>query len=80
MLHSIILSRSFRGEGDACKLLFDPCLIAFLQVIKSARVMKKAVAYLTPFMEEEKARKLLENPDMLEVKTGCILMATVKVS
>ncbi len=25
------------------------------QVVKSARVMKKAVAYLTPFMEEEKA-------------------------
>ena len=24
-----------------------------LQVIKSARVMKKAVGYLTPFMEEE---------------------------
>ena len=26
------------------------------QVVKSARVMKKAVAYLTPFMEAEKAR------------------------
>jgi 5-methyltetrahydrofolate--homocysteine methyltransferase len=26
------------------------------QVVKSARVMKKAVAYLTPFMEEEKRR------------------------
>ena len=29
------------------------------QVIKSARVMKKAVAYLIPFMEEEKKLKLL---------------------
>ena len=29
------------------------------QVIKSARVMKKAVAYLLPFMEEEKRIKLL---------------------
>jgi len=29
------------------------------QVIKSARIMKKAVAHLTPFMEEEKARKLM---------------------
>jgi len=48
------------------------------QVIKSARVMKKAVAYLTPFMEAEKARKLLENPDMVSKKTGCILLATVK--
>ena len=27
------------------------------QVVKSARVMKKAVAYLTPFMEAEKAKK-----------------------
>ncbi len=26
------------------------------QVVKSARVMKKAVAYLLPFMEEEKAK------------------------
>ena len=28
------------------------------QVVKSARVMKKAVAYLTPFMEAEKAKAL----------------------
>ena len=28
------------------------------QVVKSARVMKQAVAYLMPFMEEEKARNL----------------------
>ena len=27
------------------------------QVVKSARVMKKAVAYLEPFMEEEKASR-----------------------
>merc|ERR1719191_1908550 len=33
------------------------------QVIKSARVMKKAVAYLLPFMEEEKRLKMIENPD-----------------
>merc|ERR1711988_240943 len=30
------------------------------QVIKSARVMKKAVAYLLPFMEEEKVRLAAE--------------------
>merc|ERR1712176_1142738 len=30
------------------------------QVIKSARVMKKAVAYLLPFMEEEKERRAAE--------------------
>ena len=42
------------------------------QVVKSARVMKKAVAYLLPFMEEEKAR----NSDTSERKK--FLIATVK--
>ncbi len=43
------------------------------QVVKSARVMKKAVAYLFPFMEEEKKRlNLADKPK------GKILMATVK--
>jgi len=46
------------------------------QVVKSARVMKKAVAYLTPFMEEEKAALAAAGH---EVKTqGKILLATVK--
>ncbi|AYN66844.1 methionine synthase [Euzebyella marina] len=45
------------------------------QVVKSARVMKKAVAYLLPFIEEEK----LQNPDGAEDKgNGKILLATVK--
>lgn len=43
------------------------------QVVKSARVMKKAVAYLLPFLEEEK--KL--NGDQ-SLNAGKILMATVK--
>jgi len=42
------------------------------QVVKSARVMKKAVAYLTPFMEEERAA----NPN--QRAQGKVLMATVK--
>ena len=42
------------------------------QVVKSARVMKKAVAYLTPFMEEEKAA----NPKARS--QGRFLIATVK--
>ena len=33
------------------------------QVIKSARVMKKAVAYLLPFLEAEKARAAKERAD-----------------
>ena len=54
------------------------------QVIKSARVMKKAVNYLIPFMEEEKQRnlKLLQAQGNTSV-TGLdnqrtIVMATVK--
>ncbi|MHB8471338.1 MAG: methionine synthase [Gammaproteobacteria bacterium] len=43
------------------------------QVVKSARVMKKAVAYLLPFIEAEKAA----NADTSGAK-GKILMATVK--
>ena len=42
------------------------------QVVKSARVMKKSVAYLMPHMEEEKAN----NPS--PKSNGKILMATVK--
>lgn len=37
-----------------------PCIPAPTQVIKSARVMKKAVAYLLPFMEKEKEERLKE--------------------
>ncbi len=40
------------------------------QVVKSARVMKKAVAYLMPFIEKEKAGGSISN--------GKVLMATVK--
>ncbi len=44
------------------------------QVVKSARVMKQAVAYLQPFLEaEKKASGLLSQP-----AAGKILMATVK--
>ena len=46
------------------------------QVVKSARVMKKAVAYLTPFMEAEKAEMAAAGH---EVKAqGKIVLATVK--
>ncbi|MGQ0657735.1 MAG: methionine synthase, partial [Chromatiales bacterium] len=43
------------------------------QVVKSARVMKKAVAYLIPFLEEEKKN----NPEN-DRNAGRIVMATVK--
>ncbi|MBQ4916040.1 methionine synthase [Maribacter sp. MMG018] len=45
------------------------------QVVKSARVMKKAVAYLLPYIEEE---KLLNPKEGDSEGAGKILMATVK--
>jgi 5-methyltetrahydrofolate--homocysteine methyltransferase len=44
------------------------------QVVKSARVMKKSVAWLTPFIEQEK----LDNPLALQGGAAKILLATVK--
>ncbi len=46
------------------------------QVVKSARAMKKAVAFLMPYMEEEKARAL--KAGTVTRAQGKILMATVK--
>ena len=43
------------------------------QVVKSARVMKAAVAHLMPFMEEEKLRT-----GMADKSNGVVIMATVK--
>ena len=43
------------------------------QVVKSARVMKAAVAYLEPYLEEEKVRL-----GTVDVSNGRVLMATVK--
>ena len=47
------------------------------QVVKSARAMKKAVAYLEPYMEKEKAERLALNPSGGGA-AGRIVMATVK--
>src|SRR5690348_10777774 len=46
------------------------------QVVKSARVMKKAVAYLIPFIEQEK----LDRPELATAKdtNGTLVMATVR--
>ncbi|MFM7586863.1 MAG: methionine synthase [Bacteroidota bacterium] len=44
------------------------------QVVKSARVMKKAVAYLLPYLEAEKQAQ----PESARTAKGRILMATVK--
>lgn len=51
------------------------------QVIKSARVMKKAVAYLIPFMEQEKQDMMAMNGEVVDMEpqyAGKIVLATVK--
>ena len=45
-----------------------------MQVIKSARVMKRAVGHLVPFIEEEKRLSGVVGED----NAGVIIMATVK--
>src|ERR1700736_345660 len=59
--------------------LFGDGKIFLPQVVKSARVMKQAVAYLMPFMEEEKARNLANGiAGDGRSSAGKIVLATVK--
>ncbi|TDC53898.1 methionine synthase [Actinomadura sp. KC345] len=48
------------------------------QVVKSARAMKRSVAYLEPFMEEEKAEALRTGRVLQDRGQGKIVLATVK--
>jgi 5-methyltetrahydrofolate--homocysteine methyltransferase len=48
------------------------------QVVKSARVMKRSVAYLEPYMEAEKEQARLENVEHVERGNGKVVLATVK--
>jgi 5-methyltetrahydrofolate--homocysteine methyltransferase len=48
------------------------------QVVKSARVMKRAVAYLEPFMEAEKERLRLSGQAQVDRGQGKVVLATVK--
>ena len=48
------------------------------QVVKSARVMKQAVAYLMPFMEKEKEARQAAGGAAERSSNGKIVMATVK--
>ncbi len=66
------LMDGMRVVGD----LFGAGKMFLPQVVKSARVMKKAVAYLTPFMEEEK-RQLVAAGGTARAQ-GKIVLATVK--
>jgi 5-methyltetrahydrofolate--homocysteine methyltransferase len=66
------LMDGMRVVGD----LFGAGKMFLPQVVKSARVMKKAVAYLTPFMEEEK-RRVVAAGGVVRPQ-GRVVMATVK--
>jgi 5-methyltetrahydrofolate--homocysteine methyltransferase len=66
------LMDGMRVVGD----LFGAGKMFLPQVVKSARVMKKAVAYLQPFMEAEKAA-LIASGGVAKAQ-GKIIMATVK--
>ena len=66
------LMDGMRVVGD----LFGAGKMFLPQVVKSARVMKKSVAYLTPFMEEEKRRHVAAGG--VARTQGRIVMATVK--
>ena len=48
------------------------------QVVKSARVMKRAVAYLEPYMEAEKEQARLEGRSHADRGQGKVVLATVK--
>nr|UKS50372.1 B12-dependent methionine synthase [Margalefidinium polykrikoides] len=79
ILLKVIEGPLMRGMGIIGDL-FGAGKMFLPQVIKSARVMKKAVAWLIPFMEEEKrAAALLAGEDPNQPKyNGVVLMATVK--
>jgi 5-methyltetrahydrofolate--homocysteine methyltransferase len=66
------LMDGMRVVGD----LFGAGKMFLPQVVKSARVMKRSVAYLTPFMEEEK-RRLVAGGGTAK-PNGRFLIATVK--
>jgi len=66
------LMDGMRVVGD----LFGAGKMFLPQVVKSARVMKKAVAHLTPYMEEEKKRNIAAGKDAQP--NGKFLIATVK--
>ena len=48
------------------------------QVVKSARVMKQAVAYLTPFLETEREAAIAAGGSIADNSNGTVVLATVK--
>ena len=48
------------------------------QVVKSARVMKQAVAYLTPYLEAEREAAIAAGGTVADNSNGTVVLATVK--
>ncbi|MFW2335168.1 methionine synthase [Ilumatobacter sp.] len=48
------------------------------QVVKSARVMKQAVAYLTPYLEAEREAAIAAGGSIADNSNGTVVLATVK--
>lgn len=65
-----VIENTLMTGMDVVGDLFGSGKMFLPQVVKSARVMKQAVAHLTPFIEAEK--------DDTQKKKGTIIMATVK--
>ncbi|CAF94368.1 unnamed protein product, partial [Tetraodon nigroviridis] len=59
-------------------IIEGPLMSGMKIVIKSARVMKKAVGYLIPFMEKEREDMMSESSQDLDPYMGTIVLATVK--
>ncbi|GMR36761.1 hypothetical protein PMAYCL1PPCAC_06956, partial [Pristionchus mayeri] len=77
-----VIERPLMAGMSVVGELFGAGKMFLPQVIKSARVMKKAVAYLLPFMDEEKKESLeaagLEAGDGSMNNNGTVVLATVK--
>lgn len=69
----IALMNGMNAVGD----LFGSGKMFLPQVVKSARVMKKSVAFLIPFIEAEK-QEALKNGTAVSSTAGKVVMATVK--
>ncbi|XP_048026463.1 methionine synthase isoform X1 [Megalobrama amblycephala] len=68
------LMNGMKTVGD----LFGAGKMFLPQVIKSARVMKKAVGHLIPFMEEERQQMMSGSDEDVDPYQGTVVLATVK--
>lgn len=74
----LIIEGPLMGGMSKVGELFGSGKMFLPQVIKSARVMKKAVAVLVPFMEMEKAMMQSKGGEVCANRSKRVLMATVK--